>query len=182
MSNDVTNSRRLSAGSSLGANIQDKLQRILGFTTAVLLFCMMILTLLDVFGRYLFNSPIMGAYEITELMLVVLIFAGIPLASANDEHIAVDLIDGIVPRAIAKVRDILIALVMSVVLGALSMSVWHKAFDAMKYGDTSAMLQIPMPPVFFVISAALALASLVSLALAWQYTIHRFGDDRRLEL
>jgi len=90
------------------------------------LFMMMILTLLDVFGRYLFNSPIMGAYEITELMLVILIFAGIPLASANDEHIAVDLIDGVMPPFIVKVRDILISLTMSVVMGALSISVWHR--------------------------------------------------------
>ena len=136
---------------------------------------MMILTLLDEFGRYLFNSPIMGAYEITELMLVVLIFAGIPLAGANDEHIAVDLIDGVVPRVIAKVRDIMIALVMAVVLGALSKSIWHKGLEAIKYGDQSAMLQVPMSPVFFVISVTLALASLVSLALAWQYTFRRIG-------
>ena len=124
MSDEALYSRRLNAGSSLGAKLQDLMQRSLGLITAVLLFMMMILTLLDVFGRYLFNSPIMGAYEITELMLVVLIFAGIPLAGANDEHIAVDLIDGIVPRVIAKVRDILIALIMAVVLGALSKSIW----------------------------------------------------------
>jgi len=175
MSDEALYSRRLNAGSSLGAKLQDLMQRSLGLITAVLLFMMMILTLLDVFGRYLFNSPIMGAYEITELMLVVLIFAGIPLAGANDEHIAVDLIDGIVPRVIAKVRDILIALIMAVVLGALSKSIWHKGLEAIKYGDQSAMLQVPMSPVFFIISVALALASLVSLALAWQYTFRRIG-------
>jgi TRAP-type C4-dicarboxylate transport system permease small subunit len=175
MSDEALYGRRLSAGSSLGAKLQDLMQRSLGLITAVLLFMMMILTLLDVFGRYLFNSPIMGAYEITELMLVVLIFAGIPLAGANDEHIAVDLIDGVVPRIIAKVRDIMIALVMAVVLGALSKSIWHKGLEAIKYGDQSAMLQVPMSPVFFVISVTLALASLVSLALAWQYTFRRIG-------
>lgn len=175
MSDGALYGRRLSAGSSLGAKLQDLMQRSLGLITAVLLFMMMILTLLDVFGRYLFNSPIMGAYEITELMLVVLIFAGIPLAGANDEHIAVDLIDGVVPRVIAKVRDIMIALVMAVVLGALSKSIWHKGLEAIKYGDQSAMLQVPMSPVFFVISVTLALASLVSLALAWQYTFRRIG-------
>ena len=175
MSDEALYGRRLSAGSSLGTTLQGFLQRSLGLITAVLLFLMMILTLIDVFGRYLFNSPVMGAYEITELMLAVLIFAGIPLAGANDEHIAVDLIDGIVPRVIAKVRDIVIALVMTVVLAALSSSIWHKALEAVKYGDQSAMLQVPMSPIFFVISAALALASLVSLALAWQYTFRRIG-------
>ncbi len=182
MSNEDNNSRRLRAGSSLGANLQLFLQRSLGGISAILLFMMMLLTLLDVFGRYLFNSPIMGAYEITELMLVILIFAGIPLASANDEHIAVDLIDGVMPPFIVKVRDILISLTMSVVMGALSISVWHKGLEAIKYGDQSAMLHVPMSPVFFIISVTLGLAALVSLALAWQYTNFRVGDDRRLKL
>lgn len=182
MSTEADNSRRLSAGSSLGTKLQFVMQRSLGLTTAVLLFMMTMLTLLDVFGRYLFNSPIMGAYEITELMLAVLIFAGIPLAGANDEHIAVDLIDGVVPRSIAKVRDILIALTMSVVLGALSKNIFHKGLEAIKYGDQSAMLQIPMSPIYFIVSISLGMACLVSLALAVQYTTHHFGDDRRLEL
>lgn len=175
MSSNAINSRRLSAGSAFGAKLQAMLQRSLGVLTAVLLFFMMILTLLDVFGRYLFNAPIMGAYEITELMLATLIFAGIPLAGANDEHIAVDLIDGMVPRSIAKVRDIIIALVMALVMAALSKSIWHKALEAVKYGDQTAMLQLPISPMFFIISIALGLAALVSLALAWQYTFRRTG-------
>ena len=69
------------------------LDRALGFSAAVLLFCLMMLTTADVVGRYIFNWPIRGAFEITELLLLTLIFAGLPLASRADEHVTLDFID-----------------------------------------------------------------------------------------
>src|SRR5436309_8236212 len=69
------------------------LDRALGAAAAILLFCLMALTTADVIGRYLFNSPLRGAFEITELMLLALIFAGLPLASRADEHVCLDFID-----------------------------------------------------------------------------------------
>ena len=62
------------------------LDRALGTAAAVLLFCLMALTTADVVGRYIFNWPIRGAFEITELLLLTLIFAGLPLASRADEN------------------------------------------------------------------------------------------------
>src|SRR5215467_3054674 len=69
------------------------LDRVLGTAAAVLLFCLMALTTAEVVGRYVFNRPIRGAFEITELLLLTLIFAGLPLASRADEHVTLDFID-----------------------------------------------------------------------------------------
>src|SRR5262249_24220173 len=69
------------------------LDRVLGTAAAILLFCLMALTTADVVGRYIFNRPIRGAFEITELLLLTLIFAGLPLASRADEHVTLDFID-----------------------------------------------------------------------------------------
>ena len=52
---------------------------------AAILFAMMVLTTVDVVARYVFNRPLRGAFEITELLLVVLIFAGLPLVSLAGE-------------------------------------------------------------------------------------------------
>ena len=57
------------------------LDRALGAAAAVLLFGLMGLTTADVIGRYVINSPLRGAFEITELLLLTLVFAGLPLAS-----------------------------------------------------------------------------------------------------
>src|SRR5437660_9241927 len=69
------------------------LDRALGAAAAVLLFGLMALTAADVVGRYIFNWPIRGAFEITELLLLALIFAGLPLASRADEHVTLDFVD-----------------------------------------------------------------------------------------
>src|SRR2546423_2245542 len=69
------------------------LDRALGAAAAGLLFGLMALTTADVIGRYIFNWPLRGAFEITELLLLALIFAGLPLASRADEHVTLDFID-----------------------------------------------------------------------------------------
>ena len=66
----------------------------LGIAASVILFLMMLLTFVDVVARYLFNWPLRGGFELTELMLLVLIFAGLPLVSHADEHVTMDFIDG----------------------------------------------------------------------------------------
>src|SRR5260370_8620758 len=59
---------------------------------------MMLLTVVDVVARYLFSRPLRGAFEVTELMLLVLIFAGLPLVSFTDEHALMDFIDRLLGR------------------------------------------------------------------------------------
>ncbi len=62
-------------------------------------FAMMLLTFVDVVARYVFNRPLRGAFEVTELMLLVLIFAGLPLVSYADEHVTMDFIDRVLAPA-----------------------------------------------------------------------------------
>jgi hypothetical protein len=64
------------------------IDRVLGLVAAALLFGLMMLTAVDVVSRYIFNWPLRGAFELTELGLLVLIFAGLPLASRRGELIS----------------------------------------------------------------------------------------------
>jgi len=89
--------------------------------------------------------------------------------SANDQHITVDLIDSVVPAFIAWVRDISVTLVMGLILAGLSYKVWLKALESVHYGDRTAMLYLPTAPVYFYISIALGLSSVIVLLLTWQY-------------
>ena len=85
---------------------------VLGIAASALLFAMMCLTFVDVVARYLFNSPLRGGFEITELTLLVLIFAGLPLVSHGDEHVTMDFIDRMLPpRAVGILVRLVHALV-----------------------------------------------------------------------
>src|SRR5687768_18595692 len=73
---------------------------LLGVAASAILMAMMLLTVVDVVARYVFNRPLAGAFEVTELMLLVLIFAGLPLVTYADEHAVMDFIDRLLsPRA-----------------------------------------------------------------------------------
>jgi len=76
----------------------------LGAAASLILFCMMTLTFVDVVARYLFNRPLAGAFEVTELMLLVLIFAGLPLVTHAREHVTMDFIDRVLGD---RARDLL---------------------------------------------------------------------------
>ena len=140
------------------------LDRVLGAAAAILLFGLMALTTVDITGRYLFNWPLRGAFEITELLLLTLIFAGLPLASRVDEHVTLDFVDMLLG---AKGRSHLrraVDLVCGIILLALAWRVWVKAGKIGAYGDTTDVLRVPVVPFVYFMTAMVVLTGLVHLA------------------
>src|SRR6266571_6884493 len=82
-----------------------RVDAVLGIAASALLLCLMLVTFVDVVARYLFNRPIRGAFEVTELTLLVLIFAGLPLVSHADEHVTMDFIDRMLPARAGSMRS-----------------------------------------------------------------------------
>ena len=134
---------------------------VLGIAASALLFAMMCLTFVDVVARYLFNSPLRGGFEITELTLLVLIFAGLPLVSHGDEHVTMDFIDRMLPpRAVG----ILIRLVHALVAAMFFFLTWQMLIKAARisaYGDTTDVLRITVGPFVYFMAAMIGLTALV---------------------
>ncbi|MFM9981151.1 MAG: TRAP transporter small permease [Burkholderiales bacterium] len=142
-----------------------KFDAALGFAASVILFSLMIVTFVDVVGRYGFNRPLRGAFEGTELMLLVLIFAGLPLVSHADEHVTMDFIDHMVGPAARRVISALAQLVCAVTLIGLSWLIWLKAGKIAAYGDTTDVLKILLAPFVYFMAAMIALSGLIH---AWR--------------
>jgi len=139
------------------------LDRVLGAAAAVLLFGLMALTTADVIGRYLFNSPLRGAFEVTELLLLTLIFAGLPLASRADEHVALDFIDMVLtPGGRLFVRR-LVDLICGLLILGLAWRVWIKAGKIAGYGDTTEVLRLPVAPFVYFMAIMVAVTGIVHL-------------------
>lgn len=137
----------------------------LGFAASVILFALMIVTFIDVIGRYGFNRPLRGAFEGTELMLLVLIFAGLPLVSHADEHVTMDFIDHMVGPGGRRVIAALAQLVCAATLLGLSWLIWLKAGKIAAYGDTTDVLKIVLAPFVYFMAAMIALSGLIH---AWR--------------
>ena len=133
----------------------------LGFAASVILFVLMLVTFVDVVGRYLFNHPLEGAFEATELMLLTLIFAGLPLVSHADEHVTMDFIDhmlGPVGRSVAIRLSHLVCAASLLLLGWL---IWLKAGKIGAYGDNTDILKIPIAPFVYFMAVMIALSGAI---------------------
>jgi TRAP-type C4-dicarboxylate transport system permease small subunit len=134
---------------------------VLGVAASAILLAMMLLTFVDVVARYLFNFPLRGGFEITELMLLVLIFAGLPLVSHADEHVTMDFIDRMLPPDATRVLVRVVHAVCAAVMFFITWQVWIKAGKIAGYGDTTDVLKILVGPFVYFMAVMIALTGAV---------------------
>ena len=136
---------------------------VLGVAASAILFCMMTLTFADVVARYLFNRPFRGAFEITELMLLVLIFAGLPLVSHADEHVTMDFIDRLLGAPATRRLERAVHAACAALMFLLTWLVWLKAGVIWGYRDATDVLRIVYGPFVYFMALMIALAGLIHL-------------------
>jgi TRAP-type C4-dicarboxylate transport system permease small subunit len=147
----------------LNAVWEKRADAVLGIAASALLFGMMVLTFFDVVGRYLLNRPIRGAFEITELGLLVLIFAGLPLVSHADEHVTMDFIDRILPQALARAWVRVMHAICAAIMFFLAWQVWIKANRIASYSDTTDVLRISIGPFVYFMALMIGLTGVVHI-------------------
>ncbi|MEC9220693.1 MAG: TRAP transporter small permease [SAR324 cluster bacterium] len=137
------------------------LDQFLGFLAATVLMMLMIVTFIDVAGRYLFLAPLPGAFEMTEIMMAMLIFAGLPLVSRANQHVTVNLIIGLLSPKIRHFQRLITQIIMALVFGVMAWRMWIKAVEMLVQGDETAYLLIPIAPVAFFMTILLGVSSLI---------------------
>jgi TRAP-type C4-dicarboxylate transport system permease small subunit len=147
------------------------LETVLSYVVALLILFLMIVTCIDVAGRYGFNAPLPGANEITELTMGVMIFAALPLVTIRCEHITISLLDGVFKGRLQIVRQFLLQLLSALVLGVMSWRLWSKGDELASYSDTSSYLQIPLAPLAYFMSLMSAATVLIVLLMLWQSVV-----------
>ena len=135
----------------------------LGIAASAILFALMLITFVDVVARYLFNFPLRGAFEISELLLLVLIFAGLPLVSHADEHVTMDFIDHMLPEPVLRALERVVHALCAAVLFFLAWLIWLKAGKIAAYGDTTDVLRILVAPFVYFMTAMIGLTGIVHL-------------------
>lgn len=131
------------------------------------LFAMMGLTFIDVVLRYVFNAPLRGAFEVTELLMVMLIYSGLPLVSRHDEHVTTDLLDRYMPAAGRRVQHVIVHLICTAMLIGVTWIIWIKAGKIAAYGDTTAALQIRISPFVYLMCALIVATAVIHLVKAF---------------
>ncbi|HEV8676758.1 MAG TPA: TRAP transporter small permease [Methylomirabilota bacterium] len=138
-------------------------EAILGVAASAILLAMMLLTVVDVVARYVFSRPLRGAFEVTELMLVVLIFAGLPLVSYADEHALMDFIDRLLGGGAQLRLQRAVHVVCAAVMFGLAWLVWLKADRIWAYRDATDVLRIVYGPFVYFMAVMIGLAGVIHL-------------------
>ncbi|MCV0394911.1 MAG: TRAP transporter small permease [Rhizobiaceae bacterium] len=142
-----------------------KIEKIIGVLAACLLFILMLFTFIDVIGRNVFNRPLVGASELTEVTLAAIIFLLLPSVAFRQEHIVVDLIDVIAGDLLNFVQRVLTALFGGAVFGITGWQLWVLGGKAAGYHDATPSLGIPLAPVLYGMSMLAFVTTVGFLAL-----------------
>lgn len=137
---------------------------------AAVLFGLMMVTCIDVAGRYVFNSPLVGATELTELGLAVLVFSAMPVVTWRGMQIVVDLLDHYLNSTLLKALSLFAALVMSTSLYFLAWRIFEMGERSMRRGIVTDFLGIPRGVVIEYI-AIMSWATIVGLMTFGIYRI-----------
>lgn len=134
-----------------------RLMQALHIASCLVLMSLMMLTVADVAGRYLFNRPITGTYELTGLFAALAVFLGFGFAHMAREHITIDLVYSAVGPGMRRALDVFATVVTVGAAVVLAWGLRHYAGRMDAGGYTTSVLKVPIGP--FVWGAVLGTAA-----------------------
>jgi len=140
------------------------LEKLCSLLCALALFAIMTLTFFDVGGRKLMSRSITGSLELTELLMVVVIFASMPLVSRRGEHVVFDSLDSVWPAWFLRLQGVLVNLLCGSLMLGLMWLMWKTGVQFTETGETTAQLHILKAPFIYGMSALCGVTGLVHLA------------------
>jgi len=130
----------------------EKIERVVGIIVSVLMFMLMMLTFVDVMGRDLFNAPLRGASEATEILLALIIFMILPQVAVHGLHITIDLLGHLMSDKLIMVLEVISAIASSSMFVVIGWQVWVLGDKARSYADVTATLGVPLAPIYYVLA------------------------------
>jgi TRAP-type C4-dicarboxylate transport system permease small subunit len=134
---------------------------------------MMVLIFIDVSGRKFLNTPLYGAYEMTEFLMGTLIFSALPLVTTREDHVTIDVLDALVPRAWRRWQLTIVTTISFIVLGYIAWRLWLLSFQLISNNEVTMTLHIPHGPFARVFAAMAALAAVACLMNLWSHLAGR---------
>ena len=148
----------------MAASVLKRIVQVLEILCSIVLMAMMLLTFVDVVGRYILGAPVFGASEMISTMLALTIFLGLGLANARDRHIVVELFDQQFRSLAPRVYDIVVQGFSIFAMCLIVFVLYQQAVEAAHTGATTIVLEWPLVWITGT-TAGLAALSVVSQVL-----------------
>jgi TRAP-type C4-dicarboxylate transport system permease small subunit len=143
--------------------IIDLISRLLGYMAMGMLGLMMLLTVSDVVMRYFFHRPITGSTELSEFIMVMVVFPAFAWVAVDRSHIRVDLLVATWPSKVQLVVEILV-LILSFFTYAIV--AWRAMIESINVETTSSLLSLPHAPFYWIVTVGFMVLCLAIVRLA----------------
>lgn len=147
----------------------ERVLRALALCGGVVLLGLMGLVAFDVLMRYVLRIPFLGAYEMTELGLALVVFLGLPYCAITNGHVAVDAFDSWLDRPSFRWLHVAVALIGAALCAVMAWEAVKYAIAGKARGEASNMMKIDLFPFMLVAGASFALYAAVLLYQAWKH-------------
>jgi TRAP-type C4-dicarboxylate transport system permease small subunit len=143
--------------------VNKRLQQLVEILLMTFLSGMVLLTFTDVIGRRLFNTPVFGAHDITEHLMAVIVFSGLPLLTANRAHLSIDLFDRWLLQPQWRIWHHLVNGLIAAVLALIAYEFAASVQEANDMREVSQALGIPRAWMYAYLAITSGLAALAAL-------------------
>ena len=150
--------------------------RALALVGGAVLLGMLALVLFDVVMRYALRLPFLGAYEFTELAMVLIVFLALPYCAATGGHVAVDVLASVLDRPALRWVSAAIHIAGSALLLVIAWRTVLHAIGSAERGEATNMMKIAHYPFELVAAASTALFAAVLAVRAWRTV--RWASER----
>lgn len=157
---------KIISGGSKGANA----------VALTILMVMAFFTLADVIGRSSMNRPISGAYELTELLFVIVVAFTLGYSAILKSHVRIDIVVSHFPRRAQIIIDAISYFVSSAFFLLAGWMVVLQAIHVKSQDVTSGILAIPLYPFNWALAFGFFLAGLMFLVMFFRFIARPITD------
>ncbi len=121
------------------------------------LILLMLLTTADVAGRYFFNSPINGVFDLTHFAVSIMVYFGLAYCAFLGAHVEIELLYDKLPRIAQRVLNRIINLAGCILFALIGWRTMVQSIDVREMGEASQMMEIPFFPLYCLVAFGSAL-------------------------
>lgn len=155
---------------------------ILGYVCYAAFFVIMAFIVINVIMRFIFDSPVLGAYEIVEQMMFVGVFCSFAYAQQQGSHIRVTMLLLHLPKRVSMGVCCFTSLCGTGILGLLSYAAYLQFKLAQTHSYTSAMLKFSLAPFYALEIVCAVIFAFAVLVEAVEYGIGIFNKEKAEEM
>ena len=135
--------------------------RVFNFIAAIILVAMMMLTVTDVVGRYLFSAPILGATELSEVMILSMGALGLAWCAYKKEHIKITLLMNTFPKRLQSALNSFTLFLGFIMSGLIAWRTVLEGFAELNLNAQSNLLRVPLYPFYWLLAFGMAMLAII---------------------